>query len=101
MTDLASQRRHMVAEQIHARGVRDKRVLEAMANVHREAFVPEHFHDLAYADTPLPIAAEQTISQPYIVAYMIEALALEGGEKVLEIGAGLRLCRGRVGGDRR
>jgi protein-L-isoaspartate(D-aspartate) O-methyltransferase len=89
MTDLEKQHRErMVAEQILARGVRDKRVLNAMSKVHREAFVPENVRNLAYEDRPLPIAAGQTISQPYIVAYMIEALVLKGGEKVLEIGAG-------------
>jgi len=89
MTDLEKQHRErMVAEQILARGVRDKRVLNAMSKIRREAFVPENVRNLAYEDRPLPIAAGQTISQPYIVAYMIEALALKGGEKVLEIGAG-------------
>ena len=88
MTDLEKQRTAMVEEQILARGVRDTRVLDAMRNVPREAFLPKDLHDLAYADSPLPIAAGQTISQPYIVAFMVEALALTGGEKVLEIGAG-------------
>lgn len=88
MVDFAKQRERMVAEQIEARGVRDRSVLDAMGKVRREAFVPEHLRDLAYQDMPLPIAAGQTISQPYIVAYMVEALALKGGEKVLEIGAG-------------
>ena len=89
MVDLEKQNRErMVAEQILARGVRDKRVLDAMSRVSREAFVPENVRNLAYEDRPLPIAAGQTISQPYIVAYMIEALVLKGGEKVLEIGAG-------------
>ncbi len=89
MTDLEKQHRErMVAEQIIARGVRDKRVLDAMSNVNRKAFVPENVRNLAYEDRPLPIAAGQTISQPYIVAYMIEALVLKGGEKVLEIGTG-------------
>jgi protein-L-isoaspartate(D-aspartate) O-methyltransferase len=89
MVDLEKQRRErMVVEQILARGVRDKRVLDAMSKVSREAFVPENVRNLAYEDRPLPIAAGQTISQPYIVAYMIEALVLKGGEKVLEIGAG-------------
>jgi protein-L-isoaspartate(D-aspartate) O-methyltransferase len=78
----------MVTEQIIARGVRDKLVLDAMRKVRREKFVPENIQNLAYEDRPLPIAAKQTISQPYIVAYMIEALALKGNEKVLEIGAG-------------
>jgi protein-L-isoaspartate(D-aspartate) O-methyltransferase len=88
MSDFAKLRNRMVLEQIHARGVRDTRVLEAMGKVRREAFVAEALRDLAYADRPLPIASDQTISQPYIVAYMIEALALQGGETVLEIGAG-------------
>jgi protein-L-isoaspartate(D-aspartate) O-methyltransferase len=82
------QRRAMVADQIAARGVRDKNVLEAMNKVRREAFVPLDLRELAYGDTPLPIASGQTISQPYIVAYMVEALALEPGDRVLEIGAG-------------
>jgi len=88
MSDLTKLRKRMVLEQIHARGVRDTCVLEAMGKVRREAFVPEGLRDLAYADKPLPIGSGQTISQPYIVAYMIEALALQGGDKVLEIGAG-------------
>jgi len=88
MSDFANQRKRMVLEQIYGRGVRDPRVLKAMATVRREAFVPERLRHLAYADTPLPIASGQTISQPYIVAYMIEALALQGKERVLEIGAG-------------
>lgn len=88
MTDFTKQRTEMVADQIYARGVRDSRVLEAMGKVRREAFLPEYARSQAYADNPLPIAEGQTISQPYIVAYMIEALALKGGEKVLEIGAG-------------
>ena len=81
-------REQMVIEQIRGRGVSDPRVLQAMGKVPREAFVPEAYQELAYADRPLPIAGGQTISQPYIVAYMIEALALHGGEKILEVGAG-------------
>lgn len=88
MVDFAAERDRMVAEQIVARGVRDPRVLAAMRSVHREVFVPADVREFAYADTPLPIAAGQTISQPYIVAFMAEALALSGDEKVLEIGAG-------------
>ncbi len=89
MVDVEKQHRErMVTEQILARGVRDKGVLNAMRKVHREAFVPENVQNLAYDDRPLPIAAGQTISQPYIVAYMIEALVLKDGDKVLEIGAG-------------
>jgi protein-L-isoaspartate(D-aspartate) O-methyltransferase len=86
--DLSSERKQMVEHQIKARGVRDRRVLNAMETVPREAFLPENMREFAYEDTPLPIAARQTISQPYIVAFMIEAVALKGGEKVLEIGAG-------------
>ena len=88
MTDLSKPREHMVEEQIEARGVRSKIVLDAMRKVPREAFLPERLREFAYEDSPLPIAAGQTISQPYIVALMTEALDLEGGEKVLEIGTG-------------
>ncbi len=86
--DLAAERHRMVAEQIEARGVRSGLVLDAMRKVPRERFLPERLAEFAYDDSPLPIAAGQTISQPYIVALMTEALALEGGEKVLEIGTG-------------
>lgn len=82
------QRKEMVAHNIAARGVRDELVLEAMRKVPREQFLPEKMREFAYEDSPLPIAGSQTISQPYIVAFMVEALALKGGEKVLEIGAG-------------
>jgi protein-L-isoaspartate(D-aspartate) O-methyltransferase len=78
----------MVDRQIAARGVTSERVLGAMRKVPRERFVPVGEAAFAYDDTPLPIGEGQTISQPYIVAYMIEALELEGGEKVLEIGTG-------------
>ncbi len=81
-------RERFVREQIAARGVHDPNVLTAMRKVRRERFVPEQLREEAYADTPLPIGGGQTISQPYIVAFMIEALALQGGERVLEIGAG-------------
>jgi protein-L-isoaspartate(D-aspartate) O-methyltransferase len=86
--DFAALRDEMVRRQIAARGVRDRGVLEAMRTVPREAFVPERLAELAYDDTPLPIGEEQTISQPYVVALMIEALELGPGDKVLEIGAG-------------
>jgi protein-L-isoaspartate(D-aspartate) O-methyltransferase len=86
--DFAKLREEMVEHHIFARGVRSPRVLEAMRKVPREAFLPHDLHEFAYEDSPLPIAAEQTISQPYIVALMADALALEGGEKVLEIGTG-------------
>ena len=75
-------------DQIEARGVRDKRVLEVMRRVKRHLFVPQNYKVQAYADHPLPIGEGQTISQPYIVALMTELLALKGNEKVLEIGTG-------------
>ena len=81
-------REEMVEHNIAARGVRDELVLEAMRKVPRELFLPKNLREFAYEDSPLPIAGEQTISQPYIVAFMAEALMLRGGEKVLEIGAG-------------
>lgn len=84
----ASQRKAMIDRQIAARGVRSPLVLKAMNAVPREEFLPESMREFAYEDAPLPIAEEQTISQPYIVAYMVDALQLKGGEKVLEIGTG-------------
>ena len=84
----AALRAEMVERDIAARGVRDEIVLNAMRKVPRELFLPKNLREFAYEDTPLPIAGEQTISQPYIVAFMAEALMLKGGEKVLEIGAG-------------
>jgi protein-L-isoaspartate(D-aspartate) O-methyltransferase len=81
-------RREMVEKAIVARGVRDELVLSAMRSVPREAFLPHQLREFAYTDSPLPIEEEQTISQPYIVAFMTEALALQGGERVLEIGTG-------------
>ena len=86
--DHARARRRMTESQIRARGVRDAAVLAAMAKVPRHLFVPEAFRAHAYADEPLPIGEGQTISQPYIVAYMTEALGLRAGEKVLEVGTG-------------
>jgi len=85
---LSEERKKMVAEQIVSRGVRDPLVLAAMRIVPRHEFVPADVKDSAYRDAPLPIGREQTISQPYIVALMTEALKLEGGEKVLEVGTG-------------
>jgi len=78
----------MVADQIEARGVRDPAVLAAMRQVPRHLFVQKEDRKLAYSDQPLPIGYGQTISQPYIVAYMTEVLELTGQEKVLEIGTG-------------
>src|SRR5512138_2533072 len=87
-TEFRSRRLEMVEHSIAARGVQDETVLDAMRKVPRELFLPEKLGEFAYDDSPLPIAAEQTISQPYVVAFMAEALLLKGGEKVLEIGAG-------------
>ena len=83
-----SARERMVEIQIARRGVRDRAVLEAMREVPREAFVEPGFEEFAYEDGPLPIGEGQTISQPYIVALMIEAAELEPGDRVLEVGAG-------------
>jgi protein-L-isoaspartate(D-aspartate) O-methyltransferase len=88
MRDFRKQRHSMVQQHIMARGVRSPLVLDAMRTVPREEFLPAHLREDAYEDTPLPIAEGQTISQPYIVAFMVEALGLSGGERVLEIGAG-------------
>src|SRR5437868_14712511 len=84
MTDFTPLRRAMVRRQIAARGIADRRVLDALGTVPREAFVPENLAEFAYEDTPLPIEAEQTISQPYIVALMAEALELGPEDRVLE-----------------
>jgi protein-L-isoaspartate(D-aspartate) O-methyltransferase len=88
MADLSEARRQMVAHQIQERGVRSALVARAMREVPREEFMSEEMREFAYADSPLPIGEGQTISQPYIVAYMTEALELEGGERVLEVGTG-------------
>lgn len=77
-----------LAEQLRRRGIRDERVLEAIARTPRHLFVPDEWRAEAYDDNALPIGCEQTISQPYIVALMTEALALSGSERVLEIGTG-------------
>jgi len=84
----ALDRQHMVALQLRARGIRDERVLDAMARIPREEFVPQQFRHQAYGDHPIPIGQGQTISQPYIVALMLEALAIQPTDKVLEIGTG-------------
>ena len=86
--DFALARRKMVKEQLVARKIRDKRILNAMEKVPRHLFVEEGLWHQAYGDFPLPIGQGQTISQPYIVALMTEALHLKGDEKVLEIGTG-------------
>lgn len=88
MTDFGAKRRRMVERQLRARGIADERVLAAMAEVPREAFLPARLRDRAYADSALPIAEEQTISQPWIVAAICQALRLGGSELVLEVGTG-------------
>jgi len=86
--DFAHQRALMVERHVAARGIRDERVLQAMREVPRHRFVPPVVASKAYGPGALPIGAKQTISQPYIVARMIELLELTGKEKVLEIGTG-------------
>jgi protein-L-isoaspartate(D-aspartate) O-methyltransferase len=88
MTRYQKQRAKMVESQLKARGIKDSRVLKAMETIPRHLFVDEALMDQAYNDSPLPIDERQTISQPYIVALMTEALGLGGREKVLEIGTG-------------
>lgn len=86
--DFAARRDDMVDRQLAARGVRSGKVLDAMRSVPREEFVPPNVREFAYQNSPLPIGSGQTISQPYIVAFMIEALGLRGDERILEVGAG-------------
>ncbi|MGE5306286.1 MAG: protein-L-isoaspartate(D-aspartate) O-methyltransferase, partial [Alphaproteobacteria bacterium] len=81
-------RRTMIDRDLRGRGIKDPRVLAAMEAVPRQMFVPENLRRFAYEDRPLPIGEDQTISQPYVVAYMSELLELRGHEKVLEIGTG-------------
>ncbi|MEY2714657.1 MAG: hypothetical protein RIT24_1000, partial [Planctomycetota bacterium] len=88
MSNFTEQRAQMVERQLRARGIRDARVLGAMGEVPREKFVPARHHDLSYEDAPLPIEEGQTISQPYIVALMVEAAKVAAGDRVLEVGAG-------------
>jgi protein-L-isoaspartate(D-aspartate) O-methyltransferase len=88
MTDFSELRQRMVESQIAAHGVSDPHVLDAMGSVAREEFVPSELKHLAYQDGPLPIDCGQTISQPFIVAFMIEAAELEPGARALEIGTG-------------
>ncbi len=84
----SSLRQQMVDSQLRARGIADQRVLDAMLRVSRHEFVPEFYRDQAYEDHPLPIGENQTISQPYIVVLMLEALKLSPADNVLEIGTG-------------
>lgn len=88
MTDFSKLRQQMVDHQLVARGLQDQVVLDAFNRVSREEFVPANLLEFAYRDSPLPIAAGQTISQPYIVALMTEALALKPEDHVLEVGTG-------------
>lgn len=88
MTTSESRRQKMVADHLRGRDILDPRVLAAFATVPRDRFVPEAMRDRAYDDSPLPIGAGQTISQPYVVAITAQALRLAGHERVLEIGTG-------------
>ncbi len=88
MTDFAALRASMVERHLRRRGISDDRVLKAMGEVPREAFVPERYRSRAYSDSALPIGENQTISQPWIVAAIAQAMELHGGETVLEIGTG-------------
>lgn len=87
-SDPATARQHMVDTQLRARGISDPRVLDAMLRAPREQFVPETHRAQAYEDHPLPIGNNQTISQPYVVALMLESLQLKPADKALEIGTG-------------
>jgi protein-L-isoaspartate(D-aspartate) O-methyltransferase len=88
MIDYAQARERMVREQLVSRGIKDTRVLGVMARVPRHLFIESELRDQAYEDHPLPIGANQTISQPYMVALMAEALELKGTERVFEVGTG-------------
>jgi protein-L-isoaspartate(D-aspartate) O-methyltransferase len=88
MTNFAAEREAMIEQQIESRGIHEPTILEAFRAVPREAFLSKDYADLAYGDHPLPIEAGQTISQPYIVALMIQAAEIKPGDRVLEVGAG-------------
>lgn len=88
MEDRESEREHMVRIQISARGVLDQNVIAAMRKVPRHLFIPQRYADEAYADHPIPIGHDQTISQPYIVALMSELCGITRSDRVLEIGTG-------------
>lgn len=88
MTDYSAEREAMVERHLKQRGIKKQRIVDAFRTVPREAFVAAEYAHLAYGDHPLPIAAGQTISQPYIVALMIEAAGIARGDRVLEVGAG-------------
>jgi protein-L-isoaspartate(D-aspartate) O-methyltransferase len=87
-SQFASEREKMVQEQLRPRGIKDERVLAAMGKVPREEFIAEDLRDKSYADTALPIAQNQTVSQPFIVAFMTEQLRLQPTDRVLEVGTG-------------
>ena len=87
-SEFAVERARMIEQQLLRRGIHDQRVIDAMARVHRHKFVPAQFWHEAYDDHPLPIAEEQTISQPFIIAIALQALDLTGTESVLEVGTG-------------
>ena len=88
MTDYSRQREEMVERQLNRRGIREQYILNAFRDVPREQFISQDYRHLAYGDHPLPIESGQTISQPYIVALMIQAAEIDAGDTVLEIGAG-------------
>lgn len=88
MTDFAASRERMVERQLRRRGIHDERVLAAMGEAPREAFLPAEMRNRAYADSALPIGEKQTISQPWVVAAICQALELTGSERVLEVGTG-------------
>ena len=88
LTDYTTEREAMVDRQLRRRGIGEAEILDAFRAVPREAFISDEYAHLAYGDHPLPIEAGQTISQPYIVALMIEAAGIEPGDKVLEVGSG-------------
>lgn len=88
LTNFAAERDAMIERQIESRGIRDPKILEAFRAVPREEFLSDEYRDLAYGDHPLPIESGQTISQPYIVALMIQTAEIKPGDTVLEIGAG-------------
>jgi protein-L-isoaspartate(D-aspartate) O-methyltransferase len=85
---MADRRESMVSTQIAGRGISDEKILAAMRKVPREKFIPEDLKDYAYGDYPVPIGYGQTISQPYIVAYMTQAVKIAPGDRVLEVGTG-------------
>lgn len=87
-TESYAEERNALVRSLRAQGIRDERVLQAMGTVPREEFVPQELRSKAYLDKPLPIALEQTISQPYVVAWMLEHLQLQPGDRVLEVGTG-------------